>query len=50
MGIRNCLEAGWIGFDSVQDLEYVDLYIIGQVQEQSIKHPLPPTLQTWWDA
>ena len=27
MGIRNCLEAGWIGFDSVQDLEYVDLYL-----------------------
>ena len=41
MGFRNCLEAGWIGFEPLQDLEYVDLYIIAQMLEQSIKCPLP---------
>ena len=41
MGFRNCLEAGWIGFEPLQDLEYVDLNIIAQVLEQSIKLPLP---------
>ena len=40
-GFRNCLEAGWIGFEPLQDLEYVDLNIIAQVLEQSIKLPLP---------
>ena len=41
MGFRNCLEAGCIGFEPFQDLEYVDLNIIAQVLEQSIKLPLP---------
>ena len=41
MGFRNCLEGGWIGFEPLQDLECVDLNIIPQVLEQSIKLPLP---------
>ena len=41
MGFRNCLEAGWIGFEPLQDLEYVDFNIIAQVLEKSIKLPLP---------
>ena len=41
MGFRSYLEAGWIGFEPLQDLEYVDLNIIAQVLEQSIKLPLP---------
>ena len=41
MGFRNCLEAGCIGFEPFQDLEYVDLNIIAQVLEKSIKLPLP---------
>ena len=46
MGFRNCLEAGWIGLEPVQELEYVDFNIIAQVLEQPIKLPLP---QLSWD-